>query len=199
MYVDAAVVGEQIAHQHQPLVDHRDEGIGTLAPGIAVGNLFKDVRPLGEGVVADLDIHREIRADIERRIDIDQFEAALLFDLLAQGAVLERRQDELVVAPDELVGPALELAAARVGGEEVRLQGSLFGLFGARLVHLLDDLKGQDEIADLVALAVPDQFDLALVLEEQEAKFFWQRFIRLEIADDLLLFRFGQSRHQKFP
>ena len=35
-----------------------------------------------------------------------------------------------------------------------------------RLVHVLDDLKREDNVADLAALAVPDQFYLALVLEE---------------------------------
>jgi hypothetical protein len=42
-------------------------------------------------------------------------------------------------------------------------------LFGARLVHLLDDLKRQKYIADLAGLTIPDQFHLALVGEKQEA------------------------------
>ena len=42
-------------------------------------------------------------------------------------------------------------------------------LLRPRLVHLLDHLKRQDDIADLAGLAVPDQFHLALVLEQQKA------------------------------
>ena len=90
MHIDAAILGQQIAHQHQPLIDHGDEGIRALAPGVAVGNLFQDVRLLGEGVVADLDVHREIRAHVKGRVDVDQLETTLLFDLLAQRAVLQR-------------------------------------------------------------------------------------------------------------
>ena len=67
-----------------------DEGIGPFAPGVAVGDFFEDVGLLGEGVVADLDVHGEIRAHVEGRVDVDQLEAALLFDLLAQRAVLQR-------------------------------------------------------------------------------------------------------------
>jgi hypothetical protein len=44
----------------------------------------------------------------------------------------------------------------------------LFLLFGARLVHLLNHLKGQDDVADLAALAVPDQFHLPLFLKKQK-------------------------------
>src|SRR3970040_1491119 len=65
----------------------------------------------------------------------------------------------------------------------------------SRLVHLLDDLKGQDDIADLAGLTVPDQFHLALVLEEQETKLVRQGLVRLQKTDDLLLFLFSQSWH----
>ena len=67
-----------------------------------------------EGLAADLDVHAEIGADIEGRVDVDQLEAAGVLDLLAQRAALQRREDQLVVAPDELVGPALQLTPARV-------------------------------------------------------------------------------------
>ena len=62
------------------------------AKGVAVGELLEDVGLLGEGVaaVADFDIHTEIGSDIERRVDVDQLQAALLLDLLAQRPVLER-------------------------------------------------------------------------------------------------------------
>ncbi len=74
----------------------------------------------------------------------------------------------------------------------------LFLLFGARLVHLLNHLKRQDDVADLAALTVPDQFHFALVLEEQETKLVRQRFVRLQKTDDLLLFLFSQSWHGVF-
>src|SRR5665647_2012608 len=57
MHVDAAILRQQIAHQHQPLVDHSYEGVSALAPRVAICNLFQDARLLGEGLVADLDVH----------------------------------------------------------------------------------------------------------------------------------------------
>ena len=114
MHINTAIFGQQIPHQNQPFVDHCDEGIRALAPGIAVGDFFQDVRLLGEGIAADLDVHGKIRAHIEGRVDVDQLETALLFDLLAQRAVFQDGEDQLVVSPDQLVGPALELAAAVV-------------------------------------------------------------------------------------
>ena len=68
-------------------------------------------------------------------------------------------------------------------------------LLSTRLVHLLDHLEGQDDVADLRSLAVPNQFHLALVLEQQEAILLGQRLVGLDEADDLLLFLFGQTRH----
>jgi len=92
MHIDAPVIGEQITHQNEAFVDHRDKRVGTLAPGIAVGDLFKNVGLLGEGVaaIANLDVHREVSPDIERRVDVDQLQTALLFDFVAQRPVLER-------------------------------------------------------------------------------------------------------------
>ena len=78
-----------------------------FAPGIAVGDLFQDVGLLGEGVVADLDVHRKVRAHVKRRVNVNQLEPALFFNLLTQRAILQRREDQLVVAPDELIRPTL--------------------------------------------------------------------------------------------
>jgi hypothetical protein len=64
------------------------------------------------------DVHPEISADVERGVDVDELEAALALDLVAQRAVLQAGEDQLVVAPDELVGPAFELPAAGVEVEE---------------------------------------------------------------------------------
>ena len=57
---------------------------------VAVSDFFKNVGFLGEGVAADLDVHGEIRTHIERRVNGDQFDAALLFYLLSQRAILQR-------------------------------------------------------------------------------------------------------------
>ena len=103
------VLGQQIPHQDQPFVNHGDKGVRALAPDVAVGDLFQDIGLLGEGVVADLDGHGEIRAYVKGWINVNQLETALFFYLLAQRAVLQGRQDQLVVAPDEFVGPPLKL------------------------------------------------------------------------------------------
>lgn len=86
----------------------------------------------------------EISTHVEGRVDVDELDAALRLDILAQGAVLERGEDEFVVAPDEPIRPTLQLAAAGIqrdaqGGEEGIV---LFAHLGAGLVHLLDDLEG---------------------------------------------------------
>ncbi|MBT9177523.1 MAG: hypothetical protein DDT20_01857 [Firmicutes bacterium] len=90
MHINAAILCQQISHQHQSLVNHGDKRIGALAPGVAVGDLFQDARPLGEGIVANLNVHGKIRAHVKGRVDVDQLQAALLLDLLAQRAVFQR-------------------------------------------------------------------------------------------------------------
>jgi len=69
-------------------------------------------------------------------------------------------------------------------------------LFGTRLGHLLNDLKREDNVANLAALAVPDQFHFALVLEQQKEKLVRQGLAGSRKAEDLLLFLFSQSRHE---
>ena len=54
--------------------------------------------------------------------------------------VSQAGQNQFVVAPDELVGPALELTAALVDIKKRKLHPGIF--LGARLVNLFDDLKG---------------------------------------------------------
>ena len=65
--------------------------------------------------------------------------------------------------------------------------------FGARLVRLLDHLKGKDDIADLAVFAVPGRFHLALSLKQQKAKLVRQRLVGFQKAEDLLLFLSSQS------
>jgi hypothetical protein len=79
---------------------------------------------------------------------------------------LEGGEDELVVAPDEFVGPALDLPPAGVEAEFL-----VVALLLPRLVDVFEGLKGQDGGADFAGLAVPDEFDLAFVGEEEEAVF----------------------------
>ena len=57
MHINAPILGQQIPHQHQPLVDHGDEGIRTLAPSVAVSDLFQDVGLLGKRVAPNFDVH----------------------------------------------------------------------------------------------------------------------------------------------
>lgn len=80
----------QVAHQNEAFVDHREERIGAQPPSISVSDLLEQIWFLVKGLVADLYIHREIGADIERRIDVDEFEAARILDLPAQRAALQR-------------------------------------------------------------------------------------------------------------
>ncbi len=73
-----------------------------------------------------------------------------------------------------------------------------FRFFGARLVHLLDHLEGQDDVADFVGLAVPDQLHLPVVVKKQKAIFVRQRFVCLQIANDVVLFLIRQSCYKRF-
>ena len=45
-------------------------------PGVAVGDLLQEVRLFVKGFAADFDVHAEIGTDVERRIDVDELEAA---------------------------------------------------------------------------------------------------------------------------
>ncbi len=137
-----------------------------------------------EGFAADLDVHGEVRADVEGRVDVDELQPTGVLDLAAQRTGLEGGEDELVIAPDEFVGPALGLAAG--GVEKFRRVSRDF--FHPRLVDVFQRLEGQDGVADLAGFAVPDQLHLALVGEEHEAVFLRQRLALLdELDEDALL------------
>ena len=62
-------------------------------------------------VFAKGDVPGKIGPDVERRVDVDQLDPALPLNLLAQRPVLQARQNQLVVPPDQL---ALN---KRVGGQ----------------------------------------------------------------------------------
>ena len=140
-----------------------------------------------EGLTADLDVHAEVRAHVEGRVDVDELEATSLFDLASKRPGLEGRKNELVVAPDEFVGPALDLPPTHVEAEL-----SLVALFFPRLVDVLQRLKGQDCSADFAGFAVPHQFDFALVGKQEEAILFRQRLALLDELDEVALLGVGE-------
>jgi len=87
MHINAPILGEQIAHQNQPLVNHRNEGIRPLPPGVPIGDLFQYVGLFGEAVAANFNVHGEIRAHIEGRVNVNELQAAGVFNVLAQRAL----------------------------------------------------------------------------------------------------------------
>ncbi len=121
-----------------------------------------------------------------------------------RGPFFRTGEDQLVVPPDQLVGPALELPAATIQRNSTPtkqgiVQLGLLRLLGARLVDLFDGLKGENDVADLAGLAAPDQLHLALVAEEEKAVLLRQRLVRLEEADDFLLLLLTQPQHLSIP
>ena len=68
--------------------------------------------------------------------------------------------------------------------------------FGARFVDLLDRLEGEDDVGHFGGLAVPDELDLALVVEQEKAVAVGERAVGFEEADDLLLFLLGETGHR---
>jgi hypothetical protein len=103
--------------------------------------------------------------------------------LAAEGAALEGGEDELVVAPDEFVGPALDLSPAGVEAELF-----VFALFLPGFVDVFETLEGKDGGADFAGLAVPDEFDLAFVGEEEKAVFLGEGLALLDEPDEVALF-----------
>ena len=179
----------QIAHEDEAFVNHGDEGIRAAPPGVAVGDLFEEVRLFVEGLAANLDVHAEVRAHVEGRVDVDELEAAGVLDLAAERAALEGGEDELVVAPDEFVGPALDLPPAAI---ELEAEFLVVALFLPGLVNVLEGLEGEDGGADFAGLAVPDEFDLTLVGEEEEAVFLGEGLALLDELDEVALLGVGE-------
>jgi len=184
MHIDAAILREQIPHQHQPLVDHRDETVRPSAPSVPVRDLFQNSRRFRERLVTDLDAHREVHPDIKRRIDVDQLDAALLLDLFPEGSVLQAGEDELVVTPDQLVRPAFELPAPVIIPDIEHLL-DLCVLSFSWLIHRFDDLEWEDGCADFICFSVPDQFDFAFFAKEEESVGIGKRFsfVMVDVPD----------------
>ena len=106
MHIDAPIWSEEISHQRESLIDHRDEAIGSFSPGITIGELLENGRRLGELLVSDLHLHREVSTHIERWIDIDELDPSGSLYLSSHGSVPQAREYQFVISPDELVRPA---------------------------------------------------------------------------------------------
>ena len=104
--IDNAFIVHQIAHEDEALVNHTDERIRAAPPGVAVGDLFKQVWLFVEGLAADFNVHAEVRANVERRVNVDELQPAGVLNLPPERAGFERRENELVVAPNQFVRPA---------------------------------------------------------------------------------------------
>ena len=61
---------------------------------------------------------------------------------------------------------------------------------------MLNRLKRQHDIADLIRLAVPNQLDLPFVVKQQTPILLRQRLPRLQMADDVLLLGVSQSGYE---
>jgi len=144
-----------------------------------------------ERLVPNLNVHREVRPDIEGRIDVDQLDTALFLDLFPEGSVLQAGEDELVVASDQLVRPACKLPAPLIISYIKRLL-DLCVLFLSWLIHLFDDLEGEDGGADFIRFAVPDEFDFAFFAKEEKAVGIGEGFSFLEILVDVPDFVIGE-------
>ena len=140
-----------------------------------------------EGLAADLDGHAEVRADVEGWIDVDELEAAGVFDLAAKCAGLQGGKNELVVALDQLVGPTLHLPPARVETEFL-VVALLFPWF----VNVLKALEREDCGADFARFPVLGEFHLTFVGEEEEAVLLWEWFALLDEFDEIALLCVGK-------
>lgn len=89
MYIYTSIIGEEISHETESLIDHRDEAIGSLPPRITIGEFLKYCGRFCILFITYLDLHREVSSNIERRIDIDELDASLRLYLLSQRSVLQ--------------------------------------------------------------------------------------------------------------
>ena len=65
-------------------------------------------------------------------------------------------------------------------------------MFLPRLVNVFEGLEGEDGGGDFAGLAVPDEFDLALIVKEEEAVALGQRLALLDELDEVALLGVGQ-------
>ena len=148
MHINTPILRQQILHEDQPLVDHGDEGIRALAPSVAVGDFFEDVGLLGEGVAADLDIHGEIRAHVEGRVDVNQLQPALRLDLLAQRPVFQGGEDELVIALKNASAELKKIIYSTMSKRAVEALEEQLGFLGPKRLSEVE--AAQDRVIQIV-------------------------------------------------
>src|SRR3989344_5901493 len=105
-------------HKFQAFINHRNKTICAFAPRVTIGNFFNYGGFLSKTLlifaVTDLNIHREIRTDIKRRVNVNQFQTALCFYFFTKWTIFEGGKNDLVVSPNKLVRPSSYLSARRV-------------------------------------------------------------------------------------
>ena len=140
--IERAVICQEVMDQDQALKHHRQVGLVSGAPGVAVRMLLEDRRSLCEVRITDPQAEREVSARVEWRIDIHKFDLA--------GVLPEQAgHDELVVSPDEPVPLRPGLRTAREQGSRSRSRS------GPGLVDRLDGLERQIQPLHAVRLALP--------------------------------------------
>jgi hypothetical protein len=90
MHVDTPILMHQIAHEDEPLINHRNERVRPPPPRIPIRDLLEQIRLLVERLPADLDVHAEVGAHVKRWIDVDQLQSTRVLDLPPERAALER-------------------------------------------------------------------------------------------------------------
>ncbi len=87
-------------------------------------------------------------------VNVDELEAAGVLDLAAERAGFERRENQFVVAPNEFIRPAFELASANIKPEFL-----VVSFFLSRFVNVFERLKRKNGSADFAGFPVPQKFD----------------------------------------
>ena len=90
---------EQVANKVQTLIDHGDEGIRPATPSIAVSKFLDDTWLFGKGLLAYVDVEREIRPDVKRWVDVDQLKTTCGINFPAERAVFQRRPGQACYHP----------------------------------------------------------------------------------------------------
>ncbi|OQB07007.1 MAG: hypothetical protein BWY17_05376 [Deltaproteobacteria bacterium ADurb.Bin207] len=108
-------------------------GVRAFAPHVAVGHHFERglIFPHSFLPVANRDVHREVRAHVKRRVNVDQVNFAL--ELFEQGG-----HHQLVVAPDEPVAKIVALASGKLLFKQLQITRGRRAL--TWLIHRLDAL-----------------------------------------------------------
>lgn len=185
VHVDAPGRREQLLEQLEPALQHREEAIESLPPGVAVGEVLDEGRlllRLDALLLVEVDVDGVVGAKVavhhERRVDVDEVDL-LPIPVLARRrvALVEQRleRDEVVVGPDEAVRRQLhgtERAAGRgrraVVGLGVRVEERLAAVAGAAGAHDLDDLRRDGDRGLLAVHALPGEARLARLDRELE-------------------------------